>query len=155
MNEEAIKVMNKKETKIDAIRKWWNKNGYKVMRVILFPIWWGIKAKYKIESYLNSKCEWSKEKANKILSYYIPRKAEWDAENKCFYFFDNGYGWSMCYAKKYLKRKDRHFWKIYGDWIGGKVRSYLIDEFELEGFEKKVCDCYDGRTEISFTMIEK
>ena len=155
MNKEIIKAMNKKETKIDGFGKWWNKNGYKVMRVILFPVWWGIKAKEKIESYLNSKCEWSKEKANKILSYYIPRKAEWSAEDKCFYFFDNGYGWSMCYAKKYLKRKDRHFWKIYGDWIGGKVRSYLIDEFELEGFEKKVCDCYDGRTEISFTMIEK
>lgn len=155
MNKEIIKAMNKKETKIDGFGKWWNKNGYKVMRVIFFPVWWGIKAKEKIESYLNSKCEWSEEKANKILSYYIPRKAEWDAENKCFYFFDNGYGWSMCYAKKYLKRKDRHFWKIYGDWIGGKVRSYLIDEFELEGFEKKVCDCYDGRTEISFTMIEK
>ena len=155
MNAEIIKAMNKRETKIDGFGKWWNKNGYKVMRVILFPIWWGIKAKEKIESYLNSKCEWSEGKANKILSYYIPRKAEWDAENKCFYFFDNGYGWSMCYAKKYLKRKDRHFWKIYGDWIGGKVRSYLIDKFELEGFEKKVCDCYDGRTEISFTMIEK
>ena len=155
MNKEIIKAMNKKETKIDGFGKWWNKNGYKVMRVILFPIWWGIKAKEKIEAHLNSKCEWSEEKANKILSYYIPRKAEWDAENKCFYFFDNGYGWSMCYAKKYLKRKDRHFWKIYGDWIGGKVRSYLIDEFELKGFEKKVCDCYDGRTEISFTMIEK
>lgn len=155
MNKEIIKAMNKKETKIDGFGKWWNKNGYKVMRVVFFPIWWGIKAKEKIESYLNSNCEWSEEKANKILSYYIPRKAEWDAENKCFYFFDNGYGWSMCYAKKYLKRKDRRFWNIYGDWIGGKVRSYLIDEFELEGFEKKVIDCYDGRTEISFTMIEK
>lgn len=155
MNKEIIKAMNKRETKINNFGKWWNKNSYKVMRVVFFPIWGCICAKYKIESYLNSKCEWSEEKANKILSYYIPRKAEWDAENKCFYFFDNGYGWSMCYAKKYLKRKDRHFWKIYGDWIGGKVRSYLIDEFELEGFEKKVYDCYDGRTEISFTMIEK
>ena len=38
MNVEAIKAMNKKETKSDAIRKWWNKNGYKVMRVIFFPI---------------------------------------------------------------------------------------------------------------------
>ena len=28
MNKEIIKAMNKKETKIDKIRKWWNKNGY-------------------------------------------------------------------------------------------------------------------------------
>ena len=155
MNKEIIKAMNKKENKMDEIRRWWSKNGYKIMRVVLFPLWWGIKAKEKITSYLNSKCKWSKEKANKILSYYIPRKARWNAENKCFYFFDNGYGWSMCSAKKYLKRKDRRFWNIHRGWVGGKIRSYLIYEFELEGFEKKVCDCYDGRTEISFKMIEK
>lgn len=155
MNKEVIKAMNKKETKIDKIRKWWNKNGYKVMRIILFPIWWCIKAKEKITSHLNSKCEWSEERANEILSYYIPRKADWDAEDKCFYFFDNGYGWSMCYAKKYLKRKDRRFWKVHSGWAGGKIRSYLIDEFELEGFRKEVGDCYDSRTDISFKMIEK
>ena len=34
MNKEAIKAMNKRETKIDNLRKWWGKNGYKVMRVI-------------------------------------------------------------------------------------------------------------------------
>ena len=41
MNAEIIKAMNKKETAIDRFGKWWAKNGYKVMRVILFPIWWG------------------------------------------------------------------------------------------------------------------
>ena len=154
MNKEIIKAINKKETKIDKIRKWWSKNGYKVMRVILFPIWWGIKAKEKITSYLNSKCEWSEERANEILSYYIPRKADWNEDDKCFYFFDNGYGWSMHLAKKYLKRKDRRFWKLHTGWSGGKIRTYLIEKFELEGFEKEVGDCYDSRTDISFKMIE-
>jgi hypothetical protein len=93
MNAEVIKAMKKKETKIDKCRKWWRKNGHKVMRVILFPIWLGVKAKEKIESYLNSRLEWSEERANEILSYYIPRKAEWDAEDKLFYFADNGRGW--------------------------------------------------------------
>lgn len=155
MNKEIIKAMNKKETKLDTIRKWWNKNDYKVMRVILFPIWFGIKAKKKISSYLNSREEWSEERANEILSYYIPRRAKWHAEDKCFYFFDNGYGWSMSSTKKYLKRKDRRFWNVYKGWDGGKIRSYLIEKFELEGFEKEIGDCYDGWTEITFTMIEK
>lgn len=84
MNAEVIKAMKKKETKIDKYRKWWRKNGYKVMRVILFPIWLGVKAKEKIGSYLNSRLEWSEERANEILSYYIPRKAKWDAEDKLF-----------------------------------------------------------------------
>lgn len=86
MNAEIIKAMNKKETKIDKIHKWWDKNGYKVMRVVLFPLWWGIKAKEKITSYLNSREEWSEERVKEILSYYIPRRAEWDADDKCFYF---------------------------------------------------------------------
>ena len=155
MTKEIIKAMNKKETKIDELLKWWSKNGYKIMRVVFFPIWIGIKVKEKITSHLNSREEWSEERAKEILNYYIPRKSEWNEESKCFYFFDNGYGWSMCYAKKHLKRKDRRFWNVHKGWDGGKIRSYLIDKFELEGFEKKVGNCCDGWTEISFTMIEK
>ena len=37
MNKEIIKAMNKKETRIDELHKWWNKNGYKIMRVVFFP----------------------------------------------------------------------------------------------------------------------
>ena len=155
MNAEIIKAMNKKETKINELRKWWSKNGYKIMRVVLFPLWWGVKVGEKITSYLNSREEWSEERAKEILNYYVPRRADWDAEDKCFYFFDNGYGWSMCQAKKYLKRKDRRFWNLHKSLFGGKIRFYLIDEFELEGFKKEVGDCSEGWTEISFKMIEK
>ena len=155
MNKEIIKAMNKKETKIDKIRKWWSKNGYKVMRVILFPIWWGIKTKEKITSYLNSKCEWSEERANEILSYYIPRKADWNENDKCFYFFDNGMGWARKYNKRFIKFRDRRWWDCNCGFWGGKIRTYLIEKFELEGFEKEVGDCYDSRTDISFKMIEE
>lgn len=61
----------------------------------------------------------------------------------------------MCSAKKYLKRKDRRFWNVHRGWAGGEIRSYLIKEFELEGFEKEVGNCDDGRTEIPFKMIEE
>ena len=155
MNKEVVKAMNKKENRFNAIKKWWDKNGYKVMRVVLFPIWLGIKVKEKITSYLNSREEWSEERVKEILNYYIPRLADWDEEDKCFYFFDNGYGWSIGLAKKYLKRKDRRFWNVHNDWCGGKIRSYLIDEFELEGFKKEVGNCSEGWTEIAFRMIEK
>lgn len=155
MNKEVIKAMNKRETKIDNLRKWWGKNGYKVMRVIFFPVWLGIEAKDKITSYLNSKEEWSEEKANEILSYYIPRVAKWNNKEKYFYFFSNGYGWSINYAKKYLKRKDRRFWKVNTIGIGGQIKSYLINKFELEGFKKEIGDYYYDWTEIVFRLIEK
>ena len=155
MNKEVVKAMNKKENRFNAIKKWWDKNGYKVMRVVLFPVWFGIKAKEKITFYLNSREEWSEERVKEILNYYIPRLADWNEEDKSFYFFDNGYGWSIGLAKKYLKRKDRRFWNLHNGWNGGKIRSYLIDEFELEGFEKEVGNCSDSWTEIAFRMIEK
>lgn len=155
MNAEIIKAMNKKETKVDKIRKWWNNNGYKVMRVILFPIWWGIKAKEKIDAYLDSRSTWSEEKANEILSYYIPRNSDWDAEDKSFYFYDNGLGWDMRGHQKTIKLKDRRWWKNHTRAWGGRVRAYLIDKFELEGFEKTVGYTSDFCTEVTFKMIEK
>ena len=155
MNNEVIKAMNKKETKIDKIRKWWGKNGYKVMRVILFPIWWGFKAEEKIDAYLDSRNIWSEERANEILSYYIPRNANWDAEKKSFYFYDNGMGWDMRCRQKRVKLKDRRWWENYTRAWGGRVRIYLIEKFELEGFEKTVGNTDDFCTEVTFKMIEK
>ena len=155
INVEAIKVMNKKETKIDTIRKWWNKNSYKVMRIILFPIWLGIKAKEKIEAHLNSRCEWSDERAQEILNYYVPHKANWDAENKSFYFVDNGTGWGMKCNQRKLKLRYRRWWNCNRGFCGGKIRTYLIEKFEMEGFEKIVDDTDDQWTEITFKLIEK
>jgi hypothetical protein len=155
MNKEIIKAMNKKETKIDTFKKWWNKNGYKVMRVVLFPIWGCVCAKNKIENYLNSKCEWSEERAKKVLDYYIPRRARWSETDKTFYFFDNGFGWGMAYAKKYLKRKDRRWWNNHRGFSGGKIRDYLINNYEIAGFDKQVGSCYDGWTEIAFVMQQE
>lgn len=152
MNAEIIKAMNKKEKK-HPVRKWWNKNGYKVMRVILFPIWIGMVITEKINKYLNSRQKWSEERAKEILNYYIPRRADWNAEDKTFYFFDSGMGWGKL-AKKYLKRKDRRWWNLHRGWTGGKIRDYLLNEFELEGFTKEIGNCYDGWTEVSFTIIE-
>ena len=155
MNKEVMKAMNKKETKLDDFRRWWRKNGYKVVRVVLFPLWGYVVAKEKTHAYLNAKCEWSDERANEILSYYIPRKSEWDAEDKSFYFADNGMGWSMKYHQKKIKMKDRRWWRKYTSGWGGKVRTYLLEQFEMEGFEKIVGDTYDSWTEITFKMIEE
>ena len=155
MNAEVIKAMNKKETKFDQFRKWWRSNGYKVMRVVLFPIWWGICIKNKIDAWEYNRNEWSEERANEILSYYVPRKAEWNAEDKCFYFMDNGMGWGMKSHQKKIKWRDRKWWRKYTSGWGGPVREYLINNFELEGFKKIIGDTYDSWTEITFKIIEE
>ena len=152
LNKEIVKAMNKKPKEKSKLRKWWNKNGYKVLRVVLFPIWIIAITYEKIINWLNYRNSWNKERAKEILSYYIPRTSEWDKENNEFYFFDNGYGWSIYHAKRHLKRKDRRFWRVNSGAWGYKTRTYLINEFELEGFTKKIGNCDDGWTEITFTM---
>lgn len=153
MNAEIIKAMNKKEKK-NNLRKWWNKNGYKVLRVIFFPIWIAGMTKEKIDKWLDSRESWNENRVKEILDYYIPRRSEWDNCEKEFYFFDNGYGWSLSLAKKHLKRKDRRFWENYNGFCGGKIREYLIHNYELEGFTKEVLNISDGWTEICFTLNE-
>lgn len=148
MNKEVIKAMKNETTKTQKARQWWYKNGYKVMRVILFPIWFTVCAKEKIENHLNNKQKWNEERADKILNYYIPRYSEWNKEEKEFYFFDNGYGWNIGLAKRHLKRKDRRFWKV----NHYRIRNYLIENFELEGFTKEILSTTEGWTEISFKM---
>lgn len=150
MNNEIIKAMQgKKEHKA---RKWLRKNGYKVWRVVLFPLWICELLKNKIDKQLNSKEEWNEERANEILNYYIPRCANWNEKKQCFYFFDNGLGWNYRLAKRYLKRKDRRFWKLHCTWWGSKMREYLIDKFELEGFNKIIGNCNEDWTEISYYL---
>jgi hypothetical protein len=155
MNTEVIKAINKTKKQKNKIRKWWKKNGYKVLRVIFFPYVLGQLAKERIDKYLNSRTTWNDEKAKEIFDYYIPRKAEWDDEDKYFYFFDNGRGWGHPFSRKYLKRKHRRFWDNNNGFCGGKLRTYLIEKFELEGFTKIVYDRGEYRTEIKFVLKEK
>ena len=146
--------MNRKNKK-HPIRDWWHNNGYKVMRVVLFPIWIPVWAVDKIQNKIYVRTEWSDERANKILSYYVPRKCSWNEEEQELYFFDNGYGWSISHAKKYLKRKDRRFWNKFNGWSGGRIPEYLLNTFELEGFTKELGNCEDGWTEIYFKKNEE
>ena len=149
MNNEVVKAMNRKPSKESNFKKWWSKNGYKVWRIVLFPIWAYVWSKEKIEKRLNAQNAWSEERAKEILNYYIPRCAHWNNENKTFYYFNNGYGWEMHFAKRHLKRQDRRFWNLYAAW---RIRPYLINTYQLEGFTKTIGNCYDGWTEITFRM---
>ena len=89
MNNEVIKAMNRKEKK-HTFRKWWSNNGYKVLRVIFFPIWIvGI-----IEEKTKKVSQWSpsmeRETSQRNPQLLCPPQVDWDEEDKTFYFFDNG-----------------------------------------------------------------
>lgn len=153
MTNEVIKAMQGK--KKHKIRRWWSKNGYKIFRVILFPFWIGSILLDKMRAWLNNKEEWDEARATEILNYYIPRCSHWDAKDKSFDFFDNGIGWNIKLAKRYLKLKDRRFWKVHCAWWGGEMRNFLMNKFELEGFTKELGNCSEGWTEIFFILNEE
>ena len=152
MNKEVIKTIEKAERK-NTFHKWWKKNRYLVMRIVLFPVWLVSLGFDKLEEWYYSQNSWGEKRADEILSYYIPRRSEWIRNSEYFYFFDNGYGWTYGSAKRYLKLKDRIFWKC--NCHNDKLRCYLLDKFELEGFYKEVLDYENGRTEIMFDLLEE
>lgn len=151
MNKEVIKAMNKKQQniKIQKAKKWWINNSHIVFRVILFPVWIITIINDKINHWLNSKKLWDKNRANEILNYYVPRYSDWGENTKTFHFFDNGMGWGN--NTQYIKRKDRRFWKV-NCW---RIKTFLIEEFELEGFTKEIENTWDDWTEINFILISK
>ena len=160
MNKEVVKAMNRRPKEksksekyhIVAMKKWWKKHRTTILRIVLFPLWILAIICEKANDWQAHRNRWNEERAKEILDYYIPRRAEWCADEKEFYFFDNGYGWSINLAKKYLKIKDRAFWKHNTKWYGGKMSVYLVYHFELEGFTKEVLNDSTDWTEIVFKL---
>lgn len=151
MTKETMKVIQNKQ-KRHPYHDWWQKHGYKVLRVIFFPIWFFIVVIEKIHNKVYTNIDWDEERVNKVLNYYIPRVSTWKPKEKVFYFFDNGFGWNLCFAKKHLKRKERRFWKKFTGLAGGEIKEYLIKSFELEGFNKEIISTWSTTLEIIFTQ---
>lgn len=150
MNKEILKAIEDKQKK-HPFREWWSRNNYKGMRVILFPIWIYVEISDRIKNWLYERTTWDEKRADEILQHYIPRASDWLPEKNAFWFYDNGYGWEIWSAKRFLKRKDHLFWRKF-HW---EIERYLIKKFELEGFKKEVLDTYGGGTEIIFKSLDK
>ena len=87
MNKEVIKAMEKKnESFFNNLKKWWNRNSYKIFRVILFPIYLITILCDKRKGVVRKANPWDEERAQEILNYYIPRSSDWDDEEKAFYY---------------------------------------------------------------------
>lgn len=149
MNKEILKAIKDKQKK-HPFRDWCHKNDYKVMRIIFFPIWIYVEISDRIKNWSYERIVWDEKRADEILTYYIPRTSDWNPDDKTFFFYDNGMGWNIGLAKRYLKIKDRAFWRKF-HW---DIEEYLNNKFELEGFKKEIISTrsfYTG-TEIIFTQ---
>ena len=89
MNKEIEKAMNRKPREKSELRKWWDKHKVTIMRIVLFPLWLWVIACNKINDWVYYRNKWDEERAKEIFDYYIPRRAEWCADENEFYFFDS------------------------------------------------------------------
>lgn len=156
MNKEVIKAMER-SAKGYPFRKW----RLSISRKVGSFLSWLANPYYAVKHWKHDReierCKWNEKRAKIILDYYVPRRAVWQSKDNSFYFFDNGMGWSLYQAKKYLKRRDRKFWKYNAStsFFGGQMCEYLIEKFELEYFHKEICQVDGGLVEIIFRLEEE
>lgn len=107
--------------------------------------------KERINTCLNSRNEWDEVKANEILSYFIPRASVWSEDTKTFYYANSGTDWELNYCIEYLDKEDCIWWNCNSKPFGGKIKTYLVEKFELDGFTKEIVYTNDeGWVEILF-----
>ena len=141
MNKEVLKAMNKKEKKTSNFKKWWNKNNYKVCRVLFFYIYLPSIAYEKIKKHIRKQIAWSEEKATKALNYFLPHVLEFVEEDNAYYYCTNWHydGWNI--AKKVpfgMKKWAKKF--------GYETLKYLEEGYENAEFSKSIekdyCDTW-------------
>lgn len=129
--DESYKNVNKTSA-IKDFKKWWGNNGYKVMRVILFPIWICAWAYEKIKDYNWKNTTFSAARAKEFCDWYLPRHIN-KTENG-YYYYNNGYGFG-----KARRRKDKVFVSKYKY----DLLQYIKNEYEIEGYTKRVIDTFE------------
>lgn len=154
MNEfdkELNKELNKKEdTKIQKVKKWWGKNRYKVLRVVLFPLWIACILKEKYDEYCYNREQFSIEKCEKFFDKYLAKICEYDKESQTFWIDVCDY--DVFYWNSFVKsRRD----KIFAKKNGREMKLYLIEEYEVEGYKKIVEKQEYMEQWIGFEKIEK
>ena len=137
--EEKIRKEAEKKKRM-TFRKWWNKNGYKVIRVILWPVWLSyiLKEKYKDKSY--DALAFSKETCKKYLDKVMPKMVACYNEDHSEILISNaddmgGIQFS-CFFRNCKNKKMSKFFRKFDV----ELRQYILEEYTIDGYEKMVLD---------------
>lgn len=124
--------------KHDAIKEWWNKHSQKILRVVLFPLYFTELIADKIKKHNADKNAWSEDKAKDFCDKYLPLFC--DKTDNGFWFYNNGYGFT---CRKQIRRRPavRRFASEYKR----HLFCYICDTYEIEGYTKHVLtDTWDS-----------
>ena len=143
-NEIEKQVAKKQRRENNKLRKWWNRNDYKVWRVLLFWIWIPMKLFGEINIKQYKQIKYSEKTAKKYLDKVLPYLvARWREEPDCFLFTTAGdmggiqFRALMSLPSKYRKQR-RYFTKFYQE-----VQAYIVRTYEIDGYEKYPILTYD------------
>lgn len=145
MNNSIEKARAKYQKKQNnKLRKWWLKNDYKVLRVLFFYIWFPCWLWEKYKDYSYTSTAWSSEKAKKYLDMLVPYLTRCDEQHEEILFTDADdmggiqfyWSFSRIYKNKYRKAKD------FIIKFNNKVKEYIINEYQIDGYKKMTVDSY-------------
>ena len=83
MKDKFDALLERKTTESSA-KKWWRTNRYKVLRIILFPIWIVVLAKNEVDESLYRNAQWSESRADRIIGKIVPQKLEVCDNELCY-----------------------------------------------------------------------
>lgn len=136
MNREQIMKAAERKKK-PSFRKWWSKNGYKVGRVVLFPIWFYVIIRDKAKEKSYKELTYSDEMCNKYLDKVLPQiiLSRGCTNEIVITNYDDGgdiefsdLSWNLRTKNKKAKRFLSKF--------STEVQEFILNEYQIEGYER-------------------
>lgn len=131
---ERAKKKKEKQNK----KKWWViKTKNYAIPIYLLPLAIFAIPCDKLKKYFYNSTTWSEEKAKKVLDKILPRRLEWNEEEKHYYCYVRKFGW--WYSQNNVPL-------IHRKWVNKfshKLREYFVEKYEHEYYTKEVLDDYD------------
>ena len=137
----------KNNIKNNKIFLWWRNNGYKINRIIFFPIWIFI---YLSEKYKNKRYEsimFSEEYCKKCIDKMLPKFIlHYNEDKYCILISDcNDFGYitfyDLCF-NTYLKNHGCKKEIIFTNKFYNNVKEYIINKYQIDGYNKMIMSNY-------------
>lgn len=144
MNNIEKQFQKQDRKKNNALRKWWRKNDYKVLRVLLFYIWIPCWAYDKIKDARYENLTYSNATTKKYLDKVMPKLVAHYEENPNTILFSDADDFGgitfrdlsfSSFMKKHFKKESKYFSKF-----NRLIKKYIIEEYQIDGYKKIVLD---------------
>lgn len=144
MNNIERQFQKQERKRNSSMRKWWSKNSYKVCRVVFFYIWIPVFVYEKIKDAKYKNLKYDNNTTKKYLDKVMPKLVSHYEESPNLILFHNTsdfggirFYWDLCsnWMTRKFKKETKYFSKFYG-----LVQKYIIEEYQIDGYEKMVLD---------------